>query len=790
MNQRSALLSTSLCAFLLAACGDDGGGGGDVQIVGSGATSGSSQGATGPGGAAGSGAQGGAGGATGGVGGGPGGTAGVGANAGTGGTTQCASGPTEGAFDAPGTVPELPSSAKSQLKSSIDSILNAGAGTHSAKIIQAETGAEVYSRNATTVLKPASNTKLFTTAAGFGILGEGQRTPTTVYGAEPNGSGAVSDELTLIGGHDFSLSTRFYPTARYPLDRLADALHARGVRSYGTIRVAGEFVYEGNSLGTYSASTYRSTVATQFKAALSARGITGGSTSTSASFDPPPTPRLAEWQGVSLQVASSPVNVVSHNEFADILLRRIGWSMSGTSSYSAGATAMIGFVGGLGVPTSGLEFNDGSGLSHSNRVNADQLTALQLAMEGQPYGMDWQRTFAIAGVRGTIGGRMTGGDTSGRVFAKTGTLTGVIALGGALHHKYDGYTYYFGLFNNGVTNNTSARSRHDQVVQALAADLRQAGTRPASPVLKSVSGAADCHSVNVEWEAVSGADSYLVWRSADGRAWKRSDARSVTTTSFQTAPIGSQASLYVRVTAHNGAGQSDASDVYAARPGAGASDVLIVDANDRWQGAPSPENTMRHGHEFVARYAESLGAVTFDSVANEALPSNLASYRLVIWAAGEESETNESFSDAEQMAISAYSGAGGHLLVSGSEVAYDLGAKGSASDQAFLRDVLHASYMGDDSGTSVMRGAAAPLADVPLTGFFTPDRMVVSFPDQLQPEGGATELLSYAGGAGGTAGVVFDGSSKVVLLGFPLESIDNAADRQNVLKKLLAFYGL
>ena len=67
-----------------------------------------------------------------------------------------------------------------------------------------------------------------------------------------------------------------------------------------------------------------------------------------------------------------PLNVYSHNEFADILARHNGWQLWNGSTYADGEAALLDFLGGIGVGTSSLEFYDGSGLSHSNRVTAPQ----------------------------------------------------------------------------------------------------------------------------------------------------------------------------------------------------------------------------------------------------------------------------------------------------------------------------------------------------------------------------------------------------------------------------------
>jgi hypothetical protein len=49
-------------------------------------------------------------------------------------------------------------------------------------------------------------------------------------------------------------------------------------------------------------------------------------------------------------------------------------------------------------------------------------------------------------------------------------------------------------------------------------------------------------------------------------------------------------------------------------------------------------------------------------------------------------------------------------------------------------------------------------------------------------------VLSYLGGSGGTAGVAYDGSFKVVHLGFPFETITAATAREALMDRVVGFF--
>ncbi len=258
------------------------------------------------------------------------------------------------------------------LGATLGGILDGGAlggATVGALVVDLETEQVLFERSADTVLVPASNTKMFTTAAMLDILGPDTRIETEVFaGAEPDGAGVVSGDLYLMGHHDVSWSTDFYGGAREPLDRIADLLYDDGVRTVtGDVIARGEFMYGGASLGTYDAAAYRATAATRFREALQTAGITvQGTTGSSPDFEPPAgTSALLSWRSPPLSSMAVPINVRSHNEFADIWLRHLGWAVEGESTYAAGGSAVVDWMPSLPTDNAGAAWNDGSGLSLS-----------------------------------------------------------------------------------------------------------------------------------------------------------------------------------------------------------------------------------------------------------------------------------------------------------------------------------------------------------------------------------------------------------------------------------------
>jgi D-alanyl-D-alanine carboxypeptidase/D-alanyl-D-alanine-endopeptidase (penicillin-binding protein 4) len=110
------------------------------------------------------------------------------------------------------------------------------------EIISIKTGKTLYAQNAEKLFLPASNTKLFTTAAGFGLLGSDFRFHTTVESpTPPDKYGRLSGDLVLVGRGDPNLSGRTLPYIYTPstdppansiraLEELADAVVQKGVK--------------------------------------------------------------------------------------------------------------------------------------------------------------------------------------------------------------------------------------------------------------------------------------------------------------------------------------------------------------------------------------------------------------------------------------------------------------------------------------------------------------------------------------------------------------------------------
>jgi D-alanyl-D-alanine carboxypeptidase/D-alanyl-D-alanine-endopeptidase (penicillin-binding protein 4) len=156
------------------------------------------------------------------------------------------------------------------------------------------------------------------------------------------------------------------------------------------------------------------------------------------------------------------MNLTSDNLAAENMLKTLGAEAFGTpGSAEAGGEVMRQFLAGIGIDTTRIVIADGSGVSRYNLTSAGAITTLLSAMRrrGDLFPI-WIATLPVAGVSGTISGRMRGTPAEGNLHAKTGTLEGVSSLSGYVRTA-DGEELAFSI----LMQNYPSRSREYRRVQ-------------------------------------------------------------------------------------------------------------------------------------------------------------------------------------------------------------------------------------------------------------------------------------------------------------------------------------
>lgn len=185
---------------------------------------------------------------------------------------------------------------------------------------------------------------------------------------------------------------------------------------------------------------------------------------------PPPRPPAAEPLArlipPPLADDAAIINKISQNLHAELLLRRLG-RIAGTGSLADGGAVVRDMLARAGVPRSGYDFSDGSGMSTYNRTAPRATVAFLRWVAAQPWGAQWRSTLPVGGVDGTLSRRFKGTSLEGRIFAKTGTLNASNALSGYMIGR-SGRTLLFSALANDVPEGVDAAAAMDAALIMVA----------------------------------------------------------------------------------------------------------------------------------------------------------------------------------------------------------------------------------------------------------------------------------------------------------------------------------
>ena len=440
-----------------------------------------------------------------------------------------------------------------QLATAVHQRLDQVAGARWSVLVQTQgaTHPTLFARNPNTLLIPASNNKIFTTAAALKKLGAQYRIRTAVYGS---GSSPNLATLRIVGHGDPSLTTT-------QLGAIAQQLSQRGIRQ--VTQLIGDDTYfrgaltnpfwDAEDIGQAYAAPVNSLILNQNMIGLTAapqqvgqslqvqwddptdardwqltnQGVTvsasggefldvdrSGSTirvtgqlragsqsesigvaipnpgnylvkklrdsltsnrisvtnSTLVKFTPVRANEveLAAIESPPLSSLLFETNQESNNTYAEVLLKILGQQQNPASQNmtESGTIAIKSILSELGVNPDHYSMVDGSGLADRNRASAAAFVETLQAMTQIPEAEVFRRSLAVSGVSGTLKKRFLNTPAQGIVSAKTGTITGVVALSGYVTPP--NYSpIVFSLIANSGASAATVRSSIDDVVLLL-----------------------------------------------------------------------------------------------------------------------------------------------------------------------------------------------------------------------------------------------------------------------------------------------------------------------------------
>ncbi len=204
-----------------------------------------------------------------------------------------------------------------------------------------------------------------------------------------------------------------------------------------------------------------------FREALADRGITVLDSATTDTAIVP----LFRTRSQPLSIILAAFMKPSQNQIGEVLLKTIALQRTDTGTARVGRRLVSERLRSWGAEADGFLVYDGSGLSRRDMVTAETVVRVLDAMRKGPYFTTYYDAFPVAGVDGTVRGRMRGTAAEANLRGKTGTLGNVRSLSGYVTTA-TGKQLIFSILCNNYTVPTDYISRVQDVIGARLAAMR------------------------------------------------------------------------------------------------------------------------------------------------------------------------------------------------------------------------------------------------------------------------------------------------------------------------------
>lgn len=187
-----------------------------------------------------------------------------------------------------------------------------------------------------------------------------------------------------------------------------------------------------------------------------------------ADWQNPKYTKLVQHRSVPLGKLITHTNKESDNFYTEMLLKTMAANrFDAPGSTDLGLQMVKDFAQTMKMDTTSLEMADGSGMAASTLIKPADITQLLVQLQGQPYYKTYHQSLSIAGVDGSLEKRFRNQPEQGKLYGKTGYLSGVRSLSGYLDTS-SGQTLAFSIVTNNYTAKTSYIDHlHEKIVAHL-----------------------------------------------------------------------------------------------------------------------------------------------------------------------------------------------------------------------------------------------------------------------------------------------------------------------------------
>ena len=193
---------------------------------------------------------------------------------------------------------------------------------------------------------------------------------------------------------------------------------------------------------------------------------------------PPDARLLTEHVSRPLSTLVRDINKESDNTFARMLFLNMG-TFSVDSAVAGNASLLAAepsstiaradrevrrWLTEQGISTTGLVIDNGSGLSRSERITAQQLAELLLLAHASPWAPEFKASLPLAGMDGGMLRRLKDSPAIGRARIKTGTLRNVVAVAGYVLDSKGRECVVVGMINSDSMQSAAGRAILDSLI--------------------------------------------------------------------------------------------------------------------------------------------------------------------------------------------------------------------------------------------------------------------------------------------------------------------------------------